>query len=61
MTTRRYLPLLATIRNVMTNGALQWVILALWKISDYKASRGLDCSAYMVRDIYCVSSFSLFL
>jgi hypothetical protein len=45
----------------MTNGALQWVILALWKISDYKASRGLDYSAYMVRGIYFTSSFSSFL
>ena len=27
----------------------QWVILALWKIADYKSARGLSASAYLVR------------
>jgi hypothetical protein len=26
----------------------QWIVLALWKIADYKASRGKDNSAYLV-------------
>ncbi|KAH7923716.1 glycoside hydrolase family 76 protein [Leucogyrophana mollusca] len=30
-----------------SNDDSQWVILALWKIADYKAARGLDNSAYM--------------
>ncbi|KAF7979100.1 hypothetical protein HWV62_43624 [Athelia sp. TMB] len=27
----------------------QWVILALWKIADYKSARGLSASAYLVK------------
>ncbi|KAH7888838.1 glycoside hydrolase family 76 protein [Phlebopus sp. FC_14] len=29
-----------------SNDDAQWIILALWKIADYKAARGLDSSAY---------------
>ena len=53
--------LLAMLQNVITNDVFQWVILAFWKISDYKASRGQDYSPYMVGDIYCVSNSSSFL
>ena len=59
---RRYLPLLVTPRNVMTNGGHKWVILALWKIRDYKASRDEDCSSqYMVRGVRYVLPFISFL
>lgn len=27
----------------------QWIVLALWKIADYKINRGLSSSAYTVR------------
>lgn len=36
----------------------KWVILALWKITDYKASRGEDYSQYMVGGI-CSVEFHL--
>ena len=54
-------PLLAVLQNVITNDVFQWVILAFWKISDYKAARGRSYHSYMVRDIYCVLDSSSFL
>jgi hypothetical protein len=34
-----------------SNDDAGWVVLALWKIADYKASRGLANSAYLVRNL----------
>ena len=28
---------------------LQWIVLALWKVSDYKGKNGQDASKYLVK------------
>ena len=28
---------------------LQWIVLALWKVSDYKNKKGQDASKYLVK------------
>jgi hypothetical protein len=39
--------------DVCINSFLQWIILALWKIADFRAAHGQDISPFMVS---CINS-----